>query len=183
MSVASRTWDVLLFTVWYIFLFPWHLLVFLLSGLRRLVLSARTWVLLILAVIAALVVYYAFSDRYTPFTTDAYVQAYVVQVAARVEGQVTAVHVRENQAVRQGELLFEIEPRPFRHKIANLEAKLAWSTQQVAQLQSDLGAARAEEERVAAEEAFARAVYEQDVLIYKKKSTTTRKYLDSVQKY
>ena len=45
--------------------------------------------LAILAVIAALVVYYGFSDRYTPFTTDAYLQVYVVQVAARVEGEVT----------------------------------------------------------------------------------------------
>ena len=48
---------------------------------RKLLRSARAWVLLILLVIAALVAYYVLSDRYTPFTTDAYVQAYVVQVA------------------------------------------------------------------------------------------------------
>jgi len=42
---------------------------------RRLVQSARAWVLFVLSVIAALVIYYVLSDRHTPFTTDAYVQA------------------------------------------------------------------------------------------------------------
>ena len=67
------------------------MLKWLIAGGRRLLLSARVWVLCILLVIAALVAYYVLSDRYTPFTTDAYVQAYVIQVAARVEGQVVRV--------------------------------------------------------------------------------------------
>src|SRR5215467_12025710 len=87
---------------------------------RRLLLSARAWVLFILLVIAALVAYYVLSDRYTPFTTDAYVQAYVIQVAPRVEGQVVHVYVRENQAVKKGDLLFEIDPRPFEYQVALL---------------------------------------------------------------
>ncbi len=69
---------------------------------RRFLLSARAWILLILLVIAALVAYYILSDRHTPFTTDAYVQAYVIQVAPRVEGQVVHVYVQENQAVKKG---------------------------------------------------------------------------------
>src|SRR6266566_4774605 len=84
---------------------------------RKLLLSARAWVLFILLVIAALVAYYVLSDRHTPFTTDAYVQAYVIQVAPRVEGQVVHVHVQENQAVKKGQLLFEIDRRPFEHRL------------------------------------------------------------------
>src|ERR1700688_3160517 len=84
---------------------------------RKLLLSARAWVLFILLVIAALVAYYVLSDRHTPWTTDAYVQAYVIQVAPRVEGQVVQVHVRKNQAVKKGDLLFEIDPRPFKHRV------------------------------------------------------------------
>src|SRR5215475_13023709 len=75
--------------------------------------SARAWVAIVLLLIVALIVYYVLSDIYTPFTTDAYVQAYVVQVAPRVEGQVVQVCVEENQAVKKGDLLFEIDPRPF----------------------------------------------------------------------
>jgi multidrug resistance efflux pump len=149
---------------------------------RKLLLSARAWVLFVLVVIAVLVAYYVLSDRYTPFTTDAYVQAYVIQVAPRVEGQVVHVHVRENQPVRNGEILFEIDPRPFKHRVDLLVAKRVEAVQQVAQLDADLSAARAEDARLVAEEAYARAVYEQEQEIYKKEATTDRKYLDAIQK-
>jgi multidrug resistance efflux pump len=149
---------------------------------RRLLLSARAWVLFVLLVIAVLVVYYVLSDRYTPFTTDAYVQAYVVQVAPRIEGQVVHVHVRENQAVKKGDLLFEIDRRPFEHRVNLLVAKRVNTVQEVAQLEADLLAAKAEDARLVAEDAYARAVYEQEKEIYKQRATTDRKYLDAIQK-
>src|SRR6266850_1610133 len=143
-------------------LVPWNILKWLVASGRKLLLSARLWVLFVLLVIAALVAYYVLSDRYTPFTTDAYVQAYVIQVAARVEGQVVRVHVLENQAIRKGDLVFEIDPRPFEHRVAVLEAKLAQAIQQVVQLESELAASQADDARIVAEEAYARAVYEQE---------------------
>jgi multidrug resistance efflux pump len=149
---------------------------------RRLLLSARAWSVSVLLVIAILVAYYALSDRYTPFTTDAYVQAYVVQVAPRVEGQVVQVHVRENQAVTKGDLLFEIDRRPFEHRVGLLKAKRALAVQNVAQLEADLSAAQAEDARLVAEDAYAGAVHEQEKAIYKREATTTRKYLDAIQK-
>ena len=150
---------------------------------RRLLLSARVWVLFILLVIAALVAYYVLSDRDTPFTTDAYVQAYVIQVAPRVEGQVVHVYVQENQAVSKGELLFEIDPRPFAYRVALLEAKRVETVQEVAQLESQLSAARADDARLAAEEAYAQVVHEQEKEIYKREATTDRRYVEAVQKY
>ena len=51
---------------------------------RKTLLSARAWVMFVLLAIVVLVAYYVLSDLHTPFTTDAYVQAYVNQVAARV---------------------------------------------------------------------------------------------------
>jgi len=158
-------------------------LVSLMRIVQRLLLSARAWVLFVLSIIAALVLYYVLADRHTPFTTDAYVQAYVVQVAARVEGQVVGVYVQENQAVKKDELLFEIDPRPFEYRVALLEAKRVDAIQQVAQMESELSAAKAEDTRLVAEEAFARTVYEQETAIYKQKATTDRKYVDAVQKY
>jgi len=150
---------------------------------RKLLLSARAWVLFVLLVIAGLVAYYVLSDRHTPFTTDAYVQAYVIQVAARVEGQVVRVYVQENQAVKKGEILFEIDPRPFEYRLALLEAKRVDAIQQVAQMESERLAAKANDARLVAEEAYARSVYDQEKEIYKQKATTDRKYLDAVQKY
>jgi len=150
---------------------------------RKLLLSARAWILFVLLVITALVAYYVLSDRHTPFTTDAYVQAYVIQVAPRVEGQVVHVYVQENQAVRKGEFLFEIDRRPFELRVAFLEAKRVAAIQQVAQMESELSAARAEDVRLVAEEAYARAVHGQEKEIYKQEATTDRKYLDAIQKY
>jgi multidrug resistance efflux pump len=150
---------------------------------RKLLRSARAWVLFVLVVIAALVAYYVLSDRHTPFTTDAYVQAYVIQVAPRVEGQIVHVHVRENQPVKKGELLFEIDRRPFQHRVDLLIAKRVQAVQQVAQLEADLSAATAEDARLVAEEAYAREVHGQEKAIYKQEATTDRKYLDAIQKY
>jgi len=150
---------------------------------RGLFLSARAWVFGILLIIVLLVAYYVLSNRYTPFTTDAYVQAFVIQVAPRVEGQVVRVCVRENQSVKKGDLLFEIDPRPFEHRVALLEAKEVQAVHQVAQIESELTASEANNVRIAAEEAYARAVQDQETEIRKEGATTERKYLDAVQKY
>ena len=153
------------------------------ARLREFFRSARAWVLGILLIIALLVLYFVLANRHTPFTTDAYVQAFVIQVAPQVEGQVVRVCVRENQEVRKGDLLFEIDPRPFEHRVALLEAKEVQAVHQVAQIGSELAASEANKARVAAEEAYARAVQDQETEIWKQSATTERKYLDAVQKY
>jgi multidrug resistance efflux pump len=145
--------------------------------------SARAWIFFILLVIGLLVAYYILADRYTPFTTDAYAQAYVIQVAPRVEGQVVYVHVKENQTVKKGDLLFEIDPAPFEHRVNLLIAKRVNTIQRVAQLKSELAAANAERARLVAEEAYARSVYSQEEAIYKQLATTDRKFLDALQKH
>src|SRR5438128_7111093 len=118
----------------------WNMLTSFLAGLRAVFLSARAWVLTVLLILMNLIAYYALSDRYTPFTTDAYVQAYVIQVAPRDEGEIVRVHVVENQRVRKGDILFEIDPRPFEHRVDLLEAKLVQAIQQVAQMESEVAA-------------------------------------------
>lgn len=152
-------------------------------GLRRLGGSFRFWVLSILAVLLLLVAYYYLADRYTPMTTDAYVQAYVVQVAPQVNGQVVRLYVREGEKVPAGTLLFELDPRPFEHKVAQLEARQILVGQQVRQLQTSLAAAKAEQDRLQAEAEFARAVRHQEEQIFKTEATTERKYLDALQKH
>jgi multidrug resistance efflux pump len=151
--------------------------------LRRLAGSFRFWVVAIVALLALMVVYYVLAERHTPITTDAYVQAYVIQVAPQVSGQVVRVHVREGEPVKAGTLLFELDPRTFEHRIAYLEAKQVEAEQQVKQLAAELAAARANHERLLAEEGYAGAVYRQEQQIYKTDSTTERKYLDALQKH
>lgn len=54
------------------------------------------------------------------------VEAYSsVAVKSRVAGQLMRVHVRDGQNVRQGQLLFEIDPLPFEAQLRQAEANVA----------------------------------------------------------
>jgi multidrug resistance efflux pump len=153
-----------------------------LARLWRFLISARGVALLTLTFLAGMVAFFAVSNRHAPYTADAYVQAYVVQVAAQIEGQITGVDVVENQRVKAGQTLFRIDPRPFEHKVAALEAKLALAKSQVAQLERELVAVRAEGEGILAGDDYATAVLKQESAIFKNEATTERRYLDAVQK-
>lgn len=54
------------------------------------------------------------------------VQAYsTVEVRARVNGEVTAVHFKEGQDMKKGDLLFTIDPRPYEAQLRQAEANFA----------------------------------------------------------
>jgi multidrug resistance efflux pump len=150
---------------------------------RAAVHSVRFWVIAIFTVIIAIAAYYVIADRSAPLTTDAYLQAYVVQVAPQVGGQVVHVYVHEGDRVTRGSLLFELDARPFEHKVALLEAKLVEARQQVKRLDAEVKGAHAEHKRREAEAEYAKAVFGQEESIFKGDSTTKRKYLDAIQKH
>jgi membrane fusion protein (multidrug efflux system) len=75
------------------------------------------------------------SGRYVS-TDNAYVQQDMVSVAPEVSGVVTEVLVRENQRVHRGDVLFRIDPRPYRIALANALAQIANAEVQVNQLQA-----------------------------------------------
>jgi multidrug efflux system membrane fusion protein len=53
------------------------------------------------------------------------VEAYTtVAIKARIDGQIVAVHFKEGQEVRKGEVLFEIDKRPFEAQLAQAQATL-----------------------------------------------------------
>lgn len=75
------------------------------------------------------------SGRYVS-TDNAYVQQDMVPVAPEVGGIITEVAVRENQVVHRGDLLFRIDPQPFRIALASAEAQIAAAQVQVNQLET-----------------------------------------------
>ena len=67
-----------------------------------------------IVLIAVFVVAIKYWDYVTnPWTRDGQVRANVVQVATRVSGPIVKLPIEDNQFVKTGELLFEIDPRPF----------------------------------------------------------------------
>jgi len=60
-----------------------------------------------------------------------------VEVRARVEGYLESLQFEDGQEVRQGDLLFQIDPRPFRAKVDAARADLASKQARLTQLESD----------------------------------------------
>ena len=75
-----------------------------------------------------------------PWTRDGRVKAYVVQVAPDVSGQVTRVHVHDNQQVQAGDALFDIDRARF--ELALRQAEAAEGAARVALSQAEREARR-----------------------------------------
>jgi len=77
-------------------------------------------------------------------TDNAYVNANRIEIAAQVSGPVVALHVRDQQRVKQGDLLFEIDARPYELAVDAAEAQLAIAHQTNSQESAAVAAANAQ---------------------------------------
>jgi RND family efflux transporter MFP subunit len=69
--------------------------------------------------------YHKYRDYFdNPWTRDGQVRTQVIQVAPRVTGMVTRIHVVDNQKVKKGDLLFEIDPSQYQIKVLQAKARL-----------------------------------------------------------
>lgn len=75
--------------------------------------GSRRGAIIVLVLILASLLWYFVSDRLTPYTSQARVQAFVVPVAAEVSGTVLKVHVKNNDEVERGQPLFDIDPTQY----------------------------------------------------------------------
>jgi RND family efflux transporter MFP subunit len=103
-------------------------------------LPARSYLItaavVVLALGAALAMYTRYATR--PWTRDAQVRANVVGIASRVEGPIVEIPIRDNQQVKKGELLFQVDPSTFQAEVDNWTAKLAQAEASVVQTQQEL---------------------------------------------
>src|ERR1700677_2719341 len=58
-----------------------------------------------------------YSTNYYPRTDDAEVFANFIGIAPQVDGPITRLNVRDNQFVPQGNLLFQIDARPYEYSL------------------------------------------------------------------
>ena len=117
-----------------------------------LTLSPRTTLIALGVVIAALAgTWYWHVSGARQETDNAYVNARIVQVSSLVMGQVVSVPVKENQYVHQGDILFELDRRPFETALGEAEGKLRQAEQGTRQDQSDVLAAQADVARFTAD--------------------------------
>jgi membrane fusion protein, multidrug efflux system len=83
------------------------------------------------------VYYYIANDHYVS-TDNAYVQQNKVSISAEVGGRIVEVAVKENQRVKAGDLLFRIDPEPYKLSVAQANAAIANAQVQVIGLRTNL---------------------------------------------
>ena len=76
--------------------------------------------------------------RFLEQTENAYVQGDVAMLAFRVDGNVGAIRVADNQRVVRGDVLLELDPALYRARVAQAEASLADATGAIATLAEQL---------------------------------------------
>ncbi len=59
-----------------------------------------------------------------PWTRDGVVEAQVLQIAPRVSGPIITTTLKDNQAIKKDQLLFEIDPQPFKVAVNEAQASL-----------------------------------------------------------
>jgi multidrug resistance efflux pump len=87
--------------------------------------------------------WYFFADRYTPYTQQARVQAFVVPVASEVAGRVTRVYVHNNQDVKAGDLLFEVDAEQYQIVVERTRADLESMRRQIGASTAGIDSAKA----------------------------------------
>ena len=89
---------------------------------RRSVRIAITLAILAVAAVAGLVIWNQYVTG--PWTRDGQVQANVVNIAPEVSGRIVKLAVSDNQVVRRGDLLYEVDPLDYQVNIASAEANV-----------------------------------------------------------
>src|SRR4029077_9657923 len=105
-------------------------------GQHRFVREIVSLIVLVSALVITLYVW-GIMERH-PRTDDATARANVVGIAGRVRGQIIKLNVQDNQAVKEGDVLFEIDPEDYRLILEKAKADLATLDQQIAQAHNTL---------------------------------------------
>jgi membrane fusion protein (multidrug efflux system) len=85
----------------------------------------RAIVLVVVVVLALVAVGLWWRSTYSEDTDDAQVNGHLIQVSSRISGQVAKVYVDENQLVKAGDVIAELDPSDYEVAVENAQAALA----------------------------------------------------------
>jgi len=91
----------------------------------------RRITLIVISIGAVLFLYGMISDRFTPHTSQAIVQAYLVRIAPEVAGKVIEVPAKTDQRIDAGAVLFRLDPAQYTLAVRRAEAQLATAGQSI----------------------------------------------------
>jgi membrane fusion protein, multidrug efflux system len=109
----------------------------------------------------ALLLFFYLRYKATHITTDdAFIEGRIHTIAARIKGSITGVHVKDNQQVKKGDLLIEIDPADYdvkvteaqsgvhaeKSRLAEVEARIQVAKMQMSEMKSAIDTAQANKE-------------------------------------
>ena len=100
-----------------------------------------TGAVVLLAVLLVLLKYWDYVVN--PWTRDGQVWANVIQIAPRVSGPIVDLPIKDNQFVKAGDLLFQIDPRTYQAALDQAKAQLDETSNQFTSLSQQVAAAEA----------------------------------------
>lgn len=109
-------------------------------------------------------------------TDNAYVQQDMVSISSEVAGPIAEVAVKENQPVRKGDLLYRIDPRPYRIALAQAEASLAAARVSVNKLEAESAGTGADIQGATANLGFAQRAFSRQEELLGRGFTTRARY-------
>jgi membrane fusion protein (multidrug efflux system) len=84
----------------------------------------RGIIIVVMAIIVVAAIAFWWHSTFTEDTDDAQVNGHLIQVSSRIAGQVLKVYVDENQLVKRGDLIAELDPRDYQVAVENAKAAL-----------------------------------------------------------
>lgn len=120
-----------------------------------------------LILVAAGGYYYVTGGRYEE-TENANLQQATLSIAANVPGRIVEVNVADNKPVKKGDVLFAVDPEPYKIALAQADAAVANARLGVEQLRSAYRQAQAKELSASSEVTYAQSQYDRAVDLVKK---------------
>jgi multidrug resistance efflux pump len=108
-----------------------------------------TGIIVLIALVAVLLKYWNYVVN--PWTRDGQVRAEVIQITPRVSGPIVELPIEDNQFVKAGDLLFQIDPRTFEASLAQARAQYDTARDNYVAMDKQVEAAAAEVELSRAE--------------------------------
>lgn len=97
----------------------------------------------VLSIVILIFVWYVVSDRLSPWTDQARIQAYVIPVSPQVSGRVLDVNVEKDQVVQPGDVLFKIDPADYKLAVETAESSLEIAGQKIGAGMANVSTAQA----------------------------------------
>ncbi len=91
--------------------------------------GVKKWTALVLLICLVLLVLHVLSDKFSPYTGDARIQAFIVPIVPQVSGTLTEVNVENNQVVTEAQVLAAVDSSKYELAVEQAQANLQLATQ------------------------------------------------------